>query len=59
MVKDQEMRLAMTTILRLMMGAIQIEHKLKCHGYDQEAPLLQKMNEHFAILQLGGIQIMI
>ena len=37
MARDQEMKYEMTIILNLKMGAIQIEHKLKCHGYVLEA----------------------
>ena len=37
MVKEQVMRHEMTIILDLMMDEIQIEHKLKIHGYALEA----------------------
>ena len=36
MVKEQVMRHVMTAILNLEMDAIQIDHKLKIHGYALE-----------------------
>ena len=59
MVKEQAMRHEMTIILNLVMDAIQTEQKLKIHGCALAGQIPRKTNEHFAILQLGGIQITI
>ena len=58
MVKEQAMRHAMTTILYLMMDAIQIEHRSKIHGCALEEIQQQKMCDNTVIQVLGGIEIM-
>ena len=58
MVKEQAMRHAMTTILYLMMDAIQIEHRLKIHGCALEEIQQQKTCDNTVTQVLGGIEIM-
>ena len=58
MVKEQEMRYAMTTILNLEMDAIQIDRKLRIHGYALEETRQQKTCDNTVILALDGIEIM-
>ena len=52
------MKHAMTTILNLEMDAIQIDHRLKIHGFVLEEIQQQKMCDNTAIQVLDGIEIM-
>ena len=58
MEKEQEMRHAMTTIPYLMMGAIQIEHKLKIHGCALEEMQQRKTCDNTVTQVLDGIGMM-